>query len=300
MIGAVTADGVRLHLARVPARGPRRAVVLCTHAMMAHGRYFGASRRPGFAAFLAERGIEVFVLDWRGHGLSRPPDPRRDQWCFDDYVELDLPAAIAAVARAAGVSPAELVVLGHSLGGLVTLAALGTGRIGPLRALALASTSVWLPGPTGSRGRRALMALYDMSARPFGFAPIRLARAGTDDEPRDYVAQLAGWARTGRWTSRTGVDYLDALARIDVPAWAFVGAGDRLCRPDDAEALRGRLRAAAPLRIVGEAHGDAFDPDHFRLFTDGQMAPLWEEMTAFVTNPERFTLASTARAPIPQ
>jgi predicted alpha/beta hydrolase len=251
--------------------------------MMAHGRYFGASRRPGFAAFLAERGVEVFVLDWRGHGLSRPPDPRRDQWTFDDYVELDLPAAIAAVARAAGIRADELVILGHSLGGLATLAALGTGRIPPVRAIALAATSVWLPGPTGPRARRALMSLYDLSSRPFGFAPIRLVRMGTDDEPHAYVAQLAGWARTGRWTSRTGVDYLDALAQIDRPVFAFVGAGDRLCRAEDAEVIRARLRGARPLRVVGEVSGDAFDPDHFRLFTDGRMAPLWSELIDFAT-----------------
>jgi predicted alpha/beta hydrolase len=281
MDAAVTADGVNLHVAHVPARGPRRAVLLCTHAMMAHGRYFGATRSPGlvsFAAFLAERGVEVFVLDWRGHGASRPPDPRRAQWCFDDYVELDLPAALAAVARTAGVPPSEIVVLGHSLGGLVTLAALGTGRIPPVRALALAATSVWLTGPRGSRARRAVMSLYDVASRPLGFAPIRAVRFGTDDEPRDYVAQLVGWARTGRWTSRTGVDYREALARIDVPAWAFVGAGDRLCRPDDAEEIRGRLRGAAPLRVVGMASGDAFDPDHFSMFTDGRMSPLWTEL----------------------
>ncbi len=282
-LGAVTADGVRLHLTRVPARGARRGVLLCTHAMMAHGRYFGATRRPGFAAFLADRGLDVFVLDWRGHGGSRPPDPRRTQWCFDDYVELDLPAALAFVARTAGVAPGDVVVLGHSLGGLVTLAALGTGRIPAVRALILAATSVWLPGPSGPRGRRALMALYDVAARPLGFAPIRLLRFGTDDEPRDYVAQLTGWARTGRWTSRTGVDYLDALARVDLPVWAFVGAGDRLCRPDDAREIVGRLRGAAPLRVVGSDFGDATDPDHFALFTDGRMAPLWTEIVERAT-----------------
>lgn len=280
---AVTADGVRLHIAHVPARGVRRAVLACTHAMMAHGRYFGAGRRPGFAAYLADRGVELFVVDWRGHGASKPPDPRRDQWCFDDYVELDLPAAIAAIARAAAVSPSEISLLGHSLGGLVALAALGTARIPRVGRLILAATSVWLPGPSGPRGRRALMRLYDAASRPFGFAPIRLARVGTDDEPRDYVAQLAGWARTGRWTSRTGVDYLATLSAIDVPVVAFTGAGDRMCRPADAEVLLSRLPRASMLRVVGEESGDAFDADHFTLFTDGRMAPLWQELVDTLT-----------------
>ena len=40
---------------------------------------------------------------------------------------MDLPCALAATARAAGCPRAEVGLLGHSLGGLVALAALGTG-----------------------------------------------------------------------------------------------------------------------------------------------------------------------------
>ncbi|MBZ0232193.1 MAG: alpha/beta fold hydrolase, partial [Deltaproteobacteria bacterium] len=128
-VTAVTADGVRLALRRfAPAAGRARAAVLCTHAMMVHGRYFHG-RSGGFAAALAGQGLDVFVLDWRGHGDSKPPSPKGGTWTFDDYVTLDLPAALAAVGGAAGCRPSEVAVLGHSLGGLVTLAALGTGVV---------------------------------------------------------------------------------------------------------------------------------------------------------------------------
>jgi len=275
-VPATTADGVHLAITRVPATARRRAVLLCTHAMMTSGRYFGAGRSDGFAATLAAAGIDVLVLDWRGHGGSRPPHPGHERWTFDDYVQLDLPAALAAG------SPSEVAVLGHSLGGLAALAALGTGVV-RVRRLALAATSLWLPGPRGPWQRRALMGLYGATARALGRAPIRALGLGTDDEGAGYVEQLTGWARTGRWTSRTGVDYLAALARIDAPVWGFVGAGDRLCRPADARALLGRVRGAPPLRVVGRAAGDALDADHFQLFTDARLAPLWAEVAAFVT-----------------
>ena len=281
-IEAVTADGVRLALRHVAARGPRRGVVLCTHAMMASGGYFGAGRDDGFAAALASAGLDVLVLDWRGHGASRPPVAGRDRWGFDEYVALDLPAALAAAARVGGVASGDVVVLGHSLGGLVALAALGSGAV-RVRRLILAATSLWLPGPRGPLAKRALMGVYDASARVLGKAPIRALRLGSDDEPADYVAQLTGWARTGRWTSRTGVDHMAQLARIDVPVWAFSGAGDRLCTPADARVLLARLRGAPPLRIVGRASGDAIDADHFRLFTDPRLASLWAEVAAFAS-----------------
>ncbi len=275
-VSAITADGVRLALRRFSATGSGRGAVLCTHAMMVHGRYFHR-----FAAALAADGLDVYVLDWRGHGESKPPLPRGGSWTFDDYVTLDLPAVLAAVATTSGCRSEDVAVLGHSLGGLVTLAALGTGVV-RVRRVVLAATSVWLHGAQGPWQRRAVMSVYDGVARVAGFAPVRALRFGSEDEPASYVSQLVGWSRTGRWTSRDGVDYLAALRGVDVPAWGVIGAGDRLCGPDDAQVLLRRLRGvggdAVPLRVVGRAYGDAFDPDHFTLFTREEMAPVWREM----------------------
>jgi pimeloyl-ACP methyl ester carboxylesterase len=262
-------------------------VVLCGHAMMTDGRYFGARKDTGFAAHLAGRGIEVFVLDFRGHGGSRPPDAGADRfgdWSFDDLVELDLPAALAAVATAAGVAVADVAVLGHSLGGLVTLAALGTGVIEAPRKLILAATSVWLAGPTGDPRRRALMTVAAQIAAIAGHMPIRRLRIGTSDEAATYTAQLTGWVRTGRWTSRRGVDYLAQLHRIDAPTWAFVGAGDWMCRPRDADVLLRRVRGAPPLDLIGRATGYARDCDHFTLFTRPELAPLWDRIADELIN----------------
>jgi pimeloyl-ACP methyl ester carboxylesterase len=116
-----------------------------------------------------------------------------------------------------------------------------------------------------------------------GYAPIRRLRLGSDNEPRAYVDQLTGWARTGAWTSRTGTDYMAHLANIDIPVWAVTGDGDRLCLPTDALVMASRLRGARPLRRVGTTAGDALDADHFKLFTKASLAPLWDEMIAFAT-----------------
>ncbi len=275
-IRAITADGVALALHRTPPRGSGRGAAILTHAMMVDGRTLGA-----LATALAADGLDSYVLDWRGHGASRPPDPRRDRWCFDDYVNLDLPCALAAVAQHAGCARAEVGLVGHSLGGLVTLAALGTGTV-DVRRVALMATGVWLPGPRGSWRRRALRATYGAVAATLGHAPIRALRLGSADEPADYVTQLAGWARTGAWTSATGVDYRAGLAGIGAAVRAWVGTADRLCSIDDARALVAPI-AGATLRTVGRAHGDAIDPDHFTLLNRDALAPVWREVAAALT-----------------
>ncbi len=270
----VAADGVELAITRVRAVGAARAACLCAHAMMARSSYLLAA---GFADHLAARGIEVFLLDFRGHGKSdRPPS-----WTFDDLVTLDLPAAVGAAAEAAGVPPSRLGYLGHSLGGLVGLAGFATGAAPAPERMALLATSIWLEGPRGSRFRRAIMTALAAAGWPTGRVPIRKLRIGSDDESYPYMAQLATWARTGRWTSRGGRDYGAALSDLRVPVYAASGAGDWMCRPADAEALRAAIPTALPLRRVGVEYGDACDPNHFELFTRPELAPFWDELAAW-------------------
>lgn len=278
-VEARTADGVTLRIDRVAARGSARGAVVCLHAMMTDGRYFGARRDGSFAAALADAGFDVYVADFRGHGRSVPPRAKGGTWSFDDLVELDLPAIVAAAATGSQCSATELRILGHSLGGLVTCAALGTGRIPAPRTLVLAATSVWL-GET--LPRKALMRVYRGITDLVGYAPIRRLRVGTADESAGYVEQLTEWARTGRWLSRRGIDYQAALHAITVPTHAFVGAGDWMCRPRDAEAITARIRTSEALRIVGTQYGDAIDPDHFQLFTRPELTTLRTEVASLL------------------
>jgi predicted alpha/beta hydrolase len=278
-ITARTTDGVTLRIDRVRPTGQPRGVVVCLHAMMTDGRYFGARKGDGaFAHVLASEGFDVFVPDFRGHGRSQPPTAKRDDWSFDDLVELDLPAIVGECATAAGCTASDLVILGHSLGGLVSTAALGTGRIPSPRLLVLASTSVWLHGPRGPLTRRAVMAAYRAAAQLFGYAPIRRLRVGTADEPASYVRQLTGWTRSMQWSSVRGVDYTAGAQTITTPVLPFVGAGDWMCTPRDAAGFIGHLSCAAELRVVGKHRGDALDPDHFQLFTRTELLPMWHEL----------------------
>ena len=205
----------------------------------------GASGRS--RARSRDAGYDVLVADFRGHGFSVPPRAGEDDWSFDDLVELDLPAIVTCAAdRGCRAWRSEL--LGHSLGGLVATAALGTGRIASPRLLVLPATAVWLLGPGGDLKRRALMTAYRGVTALFGKAPIRAIRAGTADEAATYVRQLTGWTRAARWTSLRGIDYRDQLGAITTPVLPFVGAGDWMCTADDARAsspaFRRRSRSA--------------------------------------------------------
>lgn len=274
---AVTRDGVALALRRHPAIGARRGVVLCVHAMMTSSGYLAP-----FAGGLARSGLDVFRLDLRGHGRSVPPSARSGKWGFDDYVVHDLPAAIETVAAAAGVAASEIGFLGHSLGGLVGVAAFGTGAAPAPRRLTLVAASPWIRSGPGRLARLAVSAALAGVSAPFGYLPARRLRLGSDDEPASYMLDFLRWVTAGAWSSREGVDYLAAAGNIRSPALVVVGAADRRCQPEDARTIAGRLGGPRAWRPVGRAHGDATDADHMGFFRRGLASTLWRDLAAFM------------------
>jgi predicted alpha/beta hydrolase len=89
-------------------RSPRRAAVLHPGAGIPAQRYWR------FARFLAEWGIPVLAYDYRGIGLSRPPDLRGFEATIEDWAELDSAAAIAWLRER--FPHDEILGISHSIG----------------------------------------------------------------------------------------------------------------------------------------------------------------------------------------
>jgi alpha-beta hydrolase superfamily lysophospholipase len=104
----ITDDGLALHLRLWPAADPRRGVVVLVHGLGEHiDRYDHVARR------LNGLGFAVVGYDHRGHGRS--PGARGGMPC-DDALCADLGRVLYAVRES---FPGPLVLLGHSLGGLI-------------------------------------------------------------------------------------------------------------------------------------------------------------------------------------
>lgn len=112
----VTPDGAKLRHARFfPAAAPRATVLLLT------GRNEFIEKHLETVAELLARGFAVFVLDWRGQGLSSRPLPERERGYVTDfrvYVD-DLAQLVREVVEPARAGP--LVILAHSLGAHIAL-----------------------------------------------------------------------------------------------------------------------------------------------------------------------------------
>jgi len=264
---------------------PRHQRVLGTailaHPMFANKAAFARPRGQGVAEMFEAAGWRTLAFDFRGHGASTTRGesltPAEQPWGYDDLVRVDLPT-VAHAARARW-PRSRLVVVGHSLGGHVALAAQGAGLI-DADALVIAGGNVWMRHLETSRrvwlSKLATIRTMAAIARARGRFPARALGLGSDDEATPYIEDLARFADVGRWTSRDGaVDYEAALASIRVPTFSLTSAGDRLyCRPDSAARMLATLPECTHHCIV-RADGGGPPPGHMGILTNGAARSAW-------------------------
>ena len=229
-----SADHLRLYWQRYTPPAPRATVLVL------HGGGDHSGRYPGITTALVRAGLEVALVDFRGHGQS---DGRR--WhvdAFADYLA-DLDAFVAKV-RADG-PKGKLFAVAHSQGALVT-ALWALGHPGALDGYVLSSPYFrlalkpplgkvlgaklvgrvvpWLPVKTG-------LDVNDLTS------DVELQR-WTDRDP------LYGRATTPRWfdeSNRAQVEVLRRAGEFQGPLLVLAAGADRIA---DASAARAFVDAA--------------------------------------------------------
>jgi predicted alpha/beta hydrolase len=303
---AVTPDGWRLALHRYRARGVGAhgtPVLLC--AGYGCNRHFVDSDEPySLARFLARQGFDAWPVELRGRGLSQPTAERRrpGMWTFDDLACIDVPAAVAYVAKHTG---RQVTWVGHSMGGLVLYACLGSRpEVAPLLAAAVTvAAPVVFPATSGSLIGRVgdvflrvpigdlvpqrwvlgvLWHLARSSNLEVGMNPAnidrqtvgRTLRHSLSDVSRHKLQQLSRWSLEGAFASVDGTtDYRAALRNVTTPLLVAAGSADRIATPAAVQRALDHLPpGVASYTEFGRAHGHAVDYGHVDLIL-GRAAP---------------------------
>ncbi|WP_439272059.1 alpha/beta fold hydrolase [Pseudochrobactrum sp. HB0163] len=117
-----SSTGAKLALRYQPAAegSPARGVIQISHGLAEHG-----ARYQTFAQYLSARGFHVYAHDHRGHGLTRADDAPLGQFAAkngDEKVLQDMAFIEKTIRKNHPDLP--LILFGHSMGGLITLASL--------------------------------------------------------------------------------------------------------------------------------------------------------------------------------
>ena len=249
-----TGDGVTLKLRRVrpPSFGAVKATAMLLHGLGANHKGYHFPERS-MAMWLAERGIDVWMPDLRGHGDSRV---ERFDWCIDDYLEQDIPAILDGIRRFSGTD--EVHWVGHSMGGILLMAYGALRPQAPIaRGITLASALDYGVGESSFAALLALRPVLErMVAVPFGSLTHLLAPAmgrgatrplesfnvwPSNIEPElvralharcfhtipiSLLRSLATTFDPGGLCLQSGVRIMEAAPKFEVPIRMFAGTRD--------------------------------------------------------------------------
>ena len=232
------ADGLSLAVERHPVAG-RRARVVIVHGYAEHkGRY------RKLVSELTGAGYECHLFDLRGHGVS---GGRRGHVArFGDYRE-----DLRLVAREAGADlppGVPLILLGHSLGGLVSLDFVIHH---PETFAAFAVSSPFLAPAFSIPPLKRMLGTLAARILPTLAVPSGIEAAGLSHDPeivRAYTEDpLVFPTTTLGWFTAVESAQEEVFARapeIRLPALFLIGSGDPIAAPPRARALFARLGSA--------------------------------------------------------
>ena len=218
--------GIRLHWQAWEPDGPTRAVLLVAHGYGEHGGRYG-----NLVDHFLPQGYSVYALDHRGHGRSQ--GPRGHVGRFGEFVT-DLHALRVRIEEEHKEAP--LVLVGHSMGGLIAIHYVLDHGPG-LAAAVLSSPCLGIPNPP-SRTQGALASIFSVIVPRLGYE----AKLNPDDlshEPtvgRAYAADpLVHRRATARFYTEFSAAMHDATERageITLPILILQAGSDRLVDPE--------------------------------------------------------------------
>ena len=258
LVPLTAADGARSE-ARVFAPGAPRCAVVCLPAMGVEARYYDP-----LGEALAARGVATLVGELRGNGSSSLRAGRGVDFGYRELVELDVATAVAAARARFPTVPLHLV--GHSLGGQVSVlySAMHPGEVDGI-ALVAAGTPYFraYPAPHSAYILGGSTLLVGLST-VLGYLPGRSVGFG-GREARRLIVEWARAIRTGRFSfAGEPPDLARALAAVTLPVLAISLDEDKLAPHRAVDHLASMLPSAALTRRRTAPGEVGADVDHFR------------------------------------
>jgi len=234
------ADGHRFGM-RVFAAETNGPVVLFSPAMGVRAEKYA---RLGEA--FADAGVTFCAIDLRGHGTSSVRAARRCDYGYREMVEVDLPAALAAVK--ARFPSRAVYLMGHSLGGQMSCLFAAAHPDSVDGVILTAACSVYYRNYHIRLRFRFLLTVMGTIVSLFGYFPgdrLRFARREGATVMRDWAYQ----GRTGRYRIiGSARDYEALLGAVPVPVLAVSMVGDLFAPPAAVDHLCAKLRRATVTR----------------------------------------------------
>jgi acylglycerol lipase len=269
------ADGVRLPLTVWAAQGEPKAVIVALHGMNDYANAFHLA-----GPWWASQGITTYAYDQRGFGRA----PQRGVWAGAELMANDL-RTLTALVRARHPN-ALLTVVGHSMGGAVTIAAFSSDNPPVADRVALVAPGVWGWSRQALPNRFLLWTTAHILPGQILTTPGWLARR---IRASDNIEVLRAMGQDRNMIFDTRVDAVFGLVqlmqiadrnigKVKAPVLYLYGAKDQIIP------AKAALHAAAKLKPTDRS---AYYANGYHLLErDLQAHKVWADIEAFILDPD--------------
>ncbi len=207
---------------------------------------------------MGRRGMGVFAMDLRGHGLSQGQRGHLDSW--SQWTD-DISGFLAEVAKQVD---GEVVPVGHSFGGVAMLSAVLEGKVGAARRFIVSSPAlkakVAIPQwkMTLANVSSSLLPHLSMSNEVDAHTVSRIPEVVTAYQTDPIVHPKISSRMFTEWTKATQ-NVLDHAGEIKLPFLILAGTADQLIDPAGSEELHRRSAAKSELHLLPGRYHEPFN-----------------------------------------
>jgi predicted alpha/beta hydrolase len=253
------------------AQGPLKGRLIVAGATGVPQRFYAR-----FAQHAAAQGMEVWTLDYRGVGLSRPAELRGFRMNYLDWAQQDLAALLDHVCAQ---GPQAVWMVGHSYGGHALGLLPAPGRVQRFATFATgAGWHGWMPKWEQLKVRFMWRVAGPLLVRTKGYLAWSALGVG-EDLPRDLFLQWRRWCQWPRYffddPELPGL--AERFAQVNTPIRAINATDDHWAPPASRDAFMAAYRNA-PLECITLLPGDMGlrAVGHMGYFRP-QAQPLWQQ-----------------------
>jgi len=253
------ADGIPLSITHILGNKNKQPIVLL-HGSYSTRSFWISERGIGFGAYLSELGYDVWIPEFRGHGLS-PKGEKFKHYSAEQQMKYDLPAFGRFVYEQ---TSQAAVWMGHSFGGLSLYGSLSQSWLSKSYVRGLITM-----GSQVSEGDSYLKLPFvpfvsKQLLKILGKFPAKALGLGPENEAIGVILDVIEWKkRGGSWQSREGKSYWRGFSNITQPSLVISSIGDETDPAEGCKFLYEELESEDKTYVLlGIENGFAQDYDH--------------------------------------
>ena len=254
---------IAIALSHVQHKGTPRGrlpPLVLAHGVFVNRNIWLSAKGKGMAAWLARRGVDVWLLEVRDHGRAFVCGPRRSKAGFDDLVDLDVRVAIETVLEVTGAK--KLFWIGHSHGGILIYAFLGKYHEANPSIAGVVTLGTQTTEQNRTWRQRGRLISIPVIVSLLGYFPSRRLHLGPEDEFGRVMTEWFWWNWMHKWTNNE-FDYQLALKNFSAPLLCLVGVRDDMANPEGcARIFNGVGSADRTFHVLGRRYSNRADYDH--------------------------------------